>query len=197
MSATAFYVFVYTMWLKRRSSQNIVIGGAAGAVPVLVGWAAVTGSLGWPPVVLFAIIFFWTPPHFWALAVRYRDDYEAAARADAPRGRLAAPDDARDPRLHVVLWAVTVLFGAVASMGRLYGVAALVLGGLFTFLAARLYRDARADRATCEGDEALRLLDHLPHAPLRRDGRRCPRPVPLRTTAPTPAASVPRREPPW
>ncbi|HLK45941.1 MAG TPA: heme o synthase, partial [Acidimicrobiales bacterium] len=66
VSATAFYVFVYTMWLKRRSSQNIVIGGAAGAVPVLVGWSAVTGSLAWPPVVLFAVIFIWTPPHFWA-----------------------------------------------------------------------------------------------------------------------------------
>ena len=78
VSATLFYVFVYTLWLKRRSSQNIVIGGAAGAVPVLVGWAAVTDSLSWAPVVLFAIIFIWTPPHFWSLAVRYKDDYAAA-----------------------------------------------------------------------------------------------------------------------
>jgi protoheme IX farnesyltransferase len=78
VSATLFYVFVYTLWLKRRSSQNIVIGGAAGAVPVLVGWAAVTNSLSWAPVVLFAIIFIWTPPHFWALAVRYKEDYAAA-----------------------------------------------------------------------------------------------------------------------
>ena len=78
VSATAFYVFVYTLWLKRISSQNIVIGGAAGAVPVLVGWAAVTDSLGWAPVVLFAVIFIWTPPHFWALAIKYRDDYESA-----------------------------------------------------------------------------------------------------------------------
>ena len=78
VSATAFYVFVYTLWLKRTSSQNIVIGGAAGAVPVLVGWAAVTDSLGWAPVVLFAVIFIWTPPHFWALAIKYSDDYEAA-----------------------------------------------------------------------------------------------------------------------
>jgi protoheme IX farnesyltransferase len=70
VSATAFYVFVYTLWLKRISSQNIVIGGAAGAVPVLVGWAAVTNSLGWAPVVLFGVIFIWTPPHFWALAIR-------------------------------------------------------------------------------------------------------------------------------
>ena len=78
VSATLFYVFVYTLWLKRTSSQNIVIGGAAGAVPVLVGWAAVTDSLSWTPVVLFAIIFVWTPPHFWALAVKYKDDYQAA-----------------------------------------------------------------------------------------------------------------------
>jgi len=78
ISATLFYVFVYTLWLKRTSSQNIVIGGAAGAVPVLVGWAAVTDSLSWTPVVMFAIIFVWTPPHFWALAVKYQDDYRAA-----------------------------------------------------------------------------------------------------------------------
>ena len=78
ISATLFYVFVYTLWLKRRSTQNIVIGGAAGAVPVLVGWAAVTNSLSWAPVVLFAIIFIWTPPHFWSLAVRYKEDYRAA-----------------------------------------------------------------------------------------------------------------------
>jgi heme o synthase len=78
VSATAFYVFVYTMWLKRSTTQNIVIGGAAGAVPVLVGWAAVTGRVGLPAWIMFAIIFFWTPPHFWALAMRYRDDYAKA-----------------------------------------------------------------------------------------------------------------------
>ena len=78
LSATLFYVFVYTLWLKRTSRQNIVIGGAAGAVPVLVGWAAVTGSLAWAPFVMFLIIFLWTPPHFWALAIRYADDYRAA-----------------------------------------------------------------------------------------------------------------------
>src|SRR5665213_1115753 len=75
MSATAFYVLIYTIWLKRRSKQNIVIGGAAGAVPALIGWSAVTNSLTWTPVLLFLVIFIWTPPHFWALAVRYRDDY--------------------------------------------------------------------------------------------------------------------------
>jgi len=99
-----FYVLVYTMWLKRRTPQNIVIGGAAGAVPVLVGWTAVTNSLDWPPVVLFAVIFYWTPPHFWALAIRYADDYKAAE--ETLNGALAlwekavAPDS---PRLLPVL----------------------------------------------------------------------------------------------
>src|SRR5205807_4371967 len=78
VSATLFYVFVYTLWLKRTSSHNIVIGGAAGAVPVLVGWSAVTNRLDWAPIVLFAVIFYWTPPHFWALAIKYKDDYAAA-----------------------------------------------------------------------------------------------------------------------
>src|SRR5258708_5290925 len=78
LSATLFYVFVYTLWLKRTSTQNIVIGGAAGAVPTLVGWSAVTGHLALAPIVLFSVIFVWTPPHFWALAMRYRDDYAAA-----------------------------------------------------------------------------------------------------------------------
>src|SRR5690606_16517803 len=78
VAATAFYVGIYTLWLKRTSRQNIVIGGAAGAVPVLVGWAAVQDSLAWAPLVLFALMFFWTPPHFWALAIKYADDYRAA-----------------------------------------------------------------------------------------------------------------------
>ena len=81
LAAIAFYVLVYTMLLKRRTAQNIVWGGAAGCMPVLIGWSAVTGSLAWAPVVLFAVVFFWTPPHFWALAIRYREDY---ARADVP-----------------------------------------------------------------------------------------------------------------
>ncbi len=156
VSATAFYVFVYTMWLKRRSSQNIVIGGAAGAAPVLIGWAAVTGSLSWTPVVLFAIIFIWTPPHFWALAVRYRDDYEAANVPMLPVVASLRRTTLEILIYTVVLWAATVLFGAVGSMGPLYGASAIVLGGLFTFLAARLYRDARADRASVA--KAMRLF---------------------------------------
>ena len=96
LSAIAFYVFVYTMWLKRSTDQNIVIGGAAGAVPVLVGWAAVTGSLALPAIVLFTVVFLWTPPHFWALALRMQDDYAAAGVPMLPgrprRGRDQAAD---------------------------------------------------------------------------------------------------------
>jgi len=141
VAATAFYVVVYTLWLKRTSSQNIVIGGAAGAVPVLVGWAAVTGHLGWAPVVLFAVIVIWTPPHFWALAIRYRDDYAAAQVPMLPvvatLGRTA-----RQILLYTVLLvAVSVVFAAVAHMGPLYLVGALVLGAVFVVLALRLRRD--------------------------------------------------------
>jgi protoheme IX farnesyltransferase len=141
VAATGFYVFVYTLWLKRTSSQNIVIGGAAGAVPVLVGWAAVTGSLGWPPLVLFAVVFIWTPPHFWALAVRYREDYEAAHVPMLP----VVATFARTARLIVLytlaLVAVSLLFTAVGHMGALYLLAALGLGAGFLVQALRLQRE--------------------------------------------------------
>lgn len=142
VSATAFYVFVYTLWLKRRSTQNIVIGGAAGAVPVLVGWAAVTGHLGWPPVVLFGIIFIWTPPHFWALAVKYRDDYEAA---HVPMLPVVATftRTARDIFAYTVLLvATTLVLGAVAHLGPIYLVAAVALGAGFLAVALQLWRRA-------------------------------------------------------
>ena len=87
LGANAFYVFGYTMLLKRRTTQNIVWGGLAGCFPALIGWTAVTGELSWVPVVLFAVVFFWTPPHTWALALRYREDYAERRRADAARGR--------------------------------------------------------------------------------------------------------------
>ncbi len=144
VSATAFYVGVYTAWLKRRSPQNIVIGGAAGAAPVLIGWAAVTGSLSWAPAVLFAIVFLWTPPHFWALAVRYRDDYEAA---HVPMLPVVASLDRTTLEIlvyAVALWAATALFGAVAGMGAIYAVGAAVLGAGFCALAAQLHQRARA-----------------------------------------------------
>jgi protoheme IX farnesyltransferase len=147
VGATLFYVFVYTLWLKRRSAQNIVIGGAAGAVPVLVGWAAVRGSLSVAPVLLFAVIFYWTPPHFWALAIRYRDDYAAAEVPMLPVvGTLVAT--ARQILLYtLLLWAVSVAFFAVGEMGLLYLAAAVVLGGVFTWHALGLVRDATAERA--------------------------------------------------
>jgi len=141
VSATLFYVFVYTLWLKRTSSQNIVIGGAAGAVPVLVGWAAVTDSLGWAPLVLFAVIFIWTPPHFWSLAVRYRDDYEAAKVPMLPVVATLSRTAGQILLYTVALVAVTVLFAAVGHMGALYLAAAVVLGVLFLVYAVRLRRE--------------------------------------------------------
>jgi protoheme IX farnesyltransferase len=156
VAATAFYVFVYTIWLKRRSAQNIVIGGAAGAVPVLIGWSAVTNSLSWTPVLLFAVIFIWTPPHFWALAVRYRDDYEAAHVPMLPVVASLRRTTLEILVYTVVLWAVSLLVGPVAGLGWIYAVSALVLGGLFTFFAARLHLLARQDRADVA--RAMRLF---------------------------------------
>jgi protoheme IX farnesyltransferase len=131
LSATAFYVGVYTIWLKRTSTHNIVIGGAAGAVPVLVGWAAVTGSLDWPALVLFVAMFLWTPPHFWALAIRYADDYRAA---EVPMLPVVAP--LRVAAEQIVLYTAalvvtTLVLIPVAGLGWLYGIAAVVLGALF------------------------------------------------------------------
>ena len=140
VAATAFYVFVYTLWLKRTSTSNIVIGGAAGAVPVLVGWAAVRDSLGWAPLVLFAVIFVWTPPHFWALAVKYREDYAAA---DVPMLPVVASLRTTATRIiayTVLLWALTLVFAPVAEMGVLYTASAVVLGAVFLALAIRLFR---------------------------------------------------------
>ena len=147
LCATLFYVFVYTIWLKRTSSQNIVIGGAAGAVPVLVGWAAVRDSLDWAPLLLFAIIFVWTPPHFWALAVRYRDDYAAAEVPMLPAVADMHTVAVRIIAYTLLLWALTLLFAPVAGMGSLYLAAALVLGAVFTWYAWRLLQEGSARRA--------------------------------------------------
>jgi protoheme IX farnesyltransferase len=140
-AACLFYVFVYTLWLKRSSSTNIVIGGAAGAVPVLIGWSSVTGSLGWAPIVLFAVIFTWTPPHFWALAVRYRDDYAAAEVPMLPVVASLETTAARCLQYTLVVWALTMVFGPVADLGTLYTVSAFALGAAFTWFAVRLVRD--------------------------------------------------------
>ena len=146
-SAIAFYVFVYTMWLKRSTPQNIVIGGAAGCVPVLVAWAAVTGEIGLPALVLFAVVFYWTPPHFWALALRYRGDYAAANVPMLPvvRGEV---ETARQIVLYtIVLIAISLLLLPVAGMGWVYLVAAVLLGALFLVQALRLRADASSGRA--------------------------------------------------
>src|SRR5580658_9947424 len=158
ISATLFYVFVYTLWLKRRSSQNIVIGGAAGAVPVLVGWAAVTDRLAWAPVVLFAIIFIWTPPHFWSLAVRYKEDYAAA---DVPMLPVVASMKRTTTEIvyyTVALVAVSFLFGPVAHLGWIYMVSAAVLGAGFLYLVTRLWSLAQSDQAT--GRDAMRVFGY-------------------------------------
>jgi protoheme IX farnesyltransferase len=138
------YVFVYTLWLKPRTTQNIVIGGAAGAVPPLVGWAAASGGLDPSAFYLFAIVFYWTPPHFWALALLMKDDYE---RTGIPM--LPVVDGEAETRRQVLLYgwllaAITALPVIGGLFGVVYGVAALVLGGVFLWLCVRLYR--RADR---------------------------------------------------
>ena len=140
VAACLFYVFVYTLWLKRSSTSNIVIGGAAGAAPVLIGWSAVTNSLAWAPVVLFAIMFFWTPPHFWALAIRYKDDYAAADVPMLPSVASFRTTAVRILAYTLVVWALTIVFVPVAHMGLIYTIAAVVLGAGFTWLAAELLR---------------------------------------------------------
>jgi protoheme IX farnesyltransferase len=142
VAATLFYVFVYTLWLKRTSSQNIVIGGAAGAVPVLVGWAAVTNSLAWTPLVMFAIIFVWTPPHFWALAVKYKDDYQAASVPMLPAVATFRRTAGEILIYSLLLVGVSVLLAAVAALGALYLISAAALGAVFVALALRLWRTA-------------------------------------------------------
>jgi protoheme IX farnesyltransferase len=137
----AFYVFVYTMWLKRRTPQNIVIGGAAGALPPLIGWAAVTGDVGWGAIALFAIIFFWTPPHFWALSLYKADEYAAAGIPMLPV--VAGPRETKKQMLlyTLVLWPVTAAPWLLGVSGPLYAVGAGGLSLLFTVSAIRVWRD--------------------------------------------------------
>lgn len=139
VAAVLFYVLVYTLVLKRRTPQNIVWGGAAGCMPVLIGWAAVTDSLNWVPVILFGIVFLWTPPHYWPLSMRYRDDYAAVnvPMLAVVRGRTVVG-------LQVVLYAwatvaCSLLLIPVAHMGILYSAVALVSGGWFVYESHRLY----------------------------------------------------------
>ena len=147
LSATLFYVFVYTIWLKRTSRHNIVIGGAAGAVPVLVGWSAVTNDVDWPAVVLFAVIFLWTPPHFWALAIRHADDYRAA---DVPMLPSVVSLDVATRKMvsyTAILVASTLVLIPVADTGWIYAIAAVVLGALFLWGTIDLGRNPSPQRA--------------------------------------------------
>ena len=143
--ASLFYVFVYTLWLKRSTPSNIVIGGAAGAIPPVVGWAAVTGSVDLPAAYLFAIVFFWTPPHFWALSLLIQADYE---QAGVPM--LPVVSSRRQTALHIFLYAIalvglTLMFGILPQVGIIYTAAAAILGAPFIALAWRLWRqDTRA-----------------------------------------------------
>ncbi len=138
LSACLFYVFIYTMWLKRTSSQNIVIGGAAGAVPVLVGWAAVVNELSLAPWLLFAIIFFWTPPHFWALAIKYQEDYASVNVPMMPVVASFRTTAIQMTGYAAITWGLSLGFGLVAQMGYLYLASSMVLGFLFTYKAWKL-----------------------------------------------------------
>lgn len=147
LSATLFYVFVYSIWLKRTSRHNIVIGGAAGAVPVLVGWAAVTNSLSWTPMVLFLVIFFWTPPHFWALAIRHADDYRAAGVPMLPVVASLRETVRSMVAYSVVLVLTTIALIPIAGLGWVYGITALVFGVAFLIATLRLGRDPSEARS--------------------------------------------------
>ena len=153
--AIAFYVVVYTILLKRSTPQNIVIGGAAGALPPVIGWAAVTGSVEIPALFLFALVFYWTPPHFWALALRIRKDYEAARVPMLPVVK-GVPETARQIALYTILLvAISIIFWPVAGMGPIYLVAAVVLGAIFLWRAFVLWQQATSPDGSLA--QAIRL----------------------------------------
>ncbi len=140
LSATVFYAVIYTIWLKRSTTQNIVIGGASGAVPPLVGWAAVTGGLSLPAWYLFAIVFFWTPPHFWALALLLKNDYASAKVPMLPVVR-GVEETARSILLHTLLLVtITILFFTTRAVGTPYVYGATALGVVFLFMSWKLFR---------------------------------------------------------
>jgi heme o synthase len=145
LSAILFYVFVYTLGLKRRTPQNIVWGGAAGAMPPLIGWAAVTESLNLTALVLFLIVFLWTPPHYWPLSMRYLDEYKAAK---VPMLPVVAQNEHVGRQIILYTWAylaATLLLIPVAEMGLVYMVTALVSGAWFAYEAHRLYRESKTE----------------------------------------------------
>ncbi len=156
LCATLFYVLVYTMALKRTSTQNIVIGGAAGAIPPAVGWVAVTGSLDLPAIYLFAIVFFWTPPHFWALSLLLKDDY---ASANVPMLPVVAGVDVTKKSIllyTILMLALTTMFALTGAVGMIYLASSVLLGALFIYYAWRLLR-----RPGIEGAKPLYLYSLL------------------------------------
>ena len=153
--AIAFYVFVYTILLKRSTPSNIVIGGAAGALPPVIGWAAITGSVGLPALMLFLLVFYWTPPHFWALALRIKGDYAAAGVPMLPVVRGIAETSRQIALYTVLLVAVSLVFAVVAQMGLVYLAAAVILGGMFLWRAFVLWRQGSAPEASTA--QAIRL----------------------------------------
>jgi protoheme IX farnesyltransferase len=152
VATIAFYVFVYTLLLKRRTPQNVVWGGAAGCMPVMIGWSAVTGTIAWPALVMFAIIFFWTPPHTWALAMRYKDDYRAAG---VPMLPAVATERQVTRQILVYTW-LTVLatLALTLAAGWLYAAVALLAGAWFLVMAHQLYAGVRRGEAV----QPLRLF---------------------------------------
>jgi heme o synthase len=159
LGAEAFYLLVYTIWLKRRTTQNIVWGGLAGCFPALIGWTAVTGSIAWPPIILFLVVFFWTPPHTWALALRYREDY---AGVDVPMLPVVAPAHEVGRQIVLYSWATvatSLAFWWVADAGPVYVVAALALGGVFLLEAHRMW--VRTKRTEVLAEIAPMRLFHM------------------------------------
>ncbi|MFL5667966.1 MAG: heme o synthase [Chloroflexota bacterium] len=156
--AIGFYVVIYTMLLKRSTPQNIVIGGAAGALPPVIGWAAVTGNVGMPAILLFLLVFYWTPPHFWALSLRIRKDYAAAGVPMLPVVR-GIPETTRQIGLYTILMvAISLVLFAVGRMGLIYLVAAVGLGAIFLWQAYGLWRRGSSEEASTAG--AIRLYKY-------------------------------------
>ncbi|MEL4504081.1 heme o synthase [Luteococcus sp. H138] len=157
LAANAFYVFVYTMWLKRSTSQNIVWGGIAGCFPPLIGWTAITGRVGWAPLILFLVVFFWTPPHTWALAFRYRADYAAAEVPMLPVVMDAVGVCRRILAYSVATVATTLLLWPVAPTGPLYPAVAGITGAVFLWEAWQLLQRAKVGKRDAEL-KAMRLF---------------------------------------
>ena len=189
-AAILFYIFVYTLLLKRRSPANIVIGGAAGCFPVLVGWAAVTGTVSLPAVVLFAVIFLWTPPHFWALAMKFRKDYAAANVPMLPV--VASPATVARKILWYSYAMVAATLALVPYAGWIYGVLAAALGAWFVVEAHQLNaRVAAGRRGQSRTDAPVPPVDRVPDPAVR--GGRGHRPPPLGTLV-VPGLAVSRRD---